>query len=153
MLSIPPADSREGSSSNSACAPFPEHAFVSQAANVQVGAVLSVDALCASAFHPSWSERGWDRQDAGTAPSLCTACEGPHGDFVGVFLRASASSWGNQYSQAVVVSISLMEYESEQNVSSALRGGLTDTQAASEIAGVFFHLIAFLIIVKLLLFA
>lgn len=31
-----------------------------------------------------------------------------------------------------------MEYESEQNVSSALRGGLTDTQAASEIAGGFF---------------
>lgn len=31
-----------------------------------------------------------------------------------------------------------MEYESEQNVSSALRGGLTDTQAASEIAGIFF---------------
>lgn len=31
-----------------------------------------------------------------------------------------------------------MEYESEQNVSSALRGGLTDTQPASEIAAVFF---------------
>lgn len=53
-------------------------------------------------FIREWRERGWDRQDAGTTPSLCRACEVPPGDFVGVFLRGSASSWGNQYSQAVV---------------------------------------------------
>lgn len=110
--------------------------------------------LCLCLSSEQQSERGWQRQGAGAAPSVRTACEAPRGDFVGAFLRASASSWGNYYSHAVVVSISLMEYESEQNVSSALRGGLTDTQAASEIAGgFFFQLIAFLIIVKLLLFA
>lgn len=83
------------------------------------------------------SERGWERQDAAASPSVCTAYGVECVDFVGVFLRASASSWGNYHSQVVVVSISLTEYESEQNVSSALCGGLTDTQPASEIAGVF----------------
>lgn len=84
------------------------------------------------------SERGWERQDVAASPSLCTAYEMERVDFVGVFLRASASSWGNYHSQVVVVSISLIEYESEQSVSSALCGGLPDTQPASEIAGGFF---------------
>lgn len=66
-----------------------------QAGSVQVGAILSVDALYAGAFNLSREGAGWDRQDAGTAPSLCRVCEVPPGDFVGVFLRASASSWGN----------------------------------------------------------
>lgn len=63
-----------------------------EAGNLSFGPVLFVDALYAFVFH--LSERGWERQDA-FPPSLCTAYEVPCVDFVGVFLRASASSWGN----------------------------------------------------------
>lgn len=70
MLSTPPADSGEGSSSHSACAPFPEHFCALQGEYLQVGPILSVDALCASAFHPSVGGTG--RMLA--LPPLCAGC-------------------------------------------------------------------------------